>query len=750
MFNYFEALVNTAQAIVLVLDPEGKIVTYNPYMEEISGYWLKEAKGKDWFTTFLPKGDYDKIREVFKKSIKGVATKGIINPIVAKDGHEIIIEWNSKTLKDTNDNVLGVLSIGIDVSERIKLLDTLRKSEDKFLKAFNAFPYAITITRSEDGSFVEINSAFTEISGYTREEALASSSIMLNMWVNVDDRKQVVSDLKTGQPVLSREYLFKVKNGKIITALFSAQMIKLEQGLYVLSSIVDITERKQLETELARTNEDNINHLFNSVGDGLLLSELSAEKFFMGNKTICQMLGYSQEEIKKLGIKDIHPEKDVSYVLEQFGKQARGEIVTAKDLPVKRKDGSLFFADVSAAPISFGGKKYLLGIFHDNTDRLLKEKLLLESESKFRSIIMSSSDAIMTLEPPSWRFTSGNPATVAMFRVKDELEFISYEPWRLSPELQPDGQNSTKKAIEMIETAMREGSNRFDWKHKRLNGEVFDAEVILSKIDERGKTYLTALVRDKTVQRIIEENNLKIEELKQVNELKNEFLAMASHELRTPLAIIEQGVSLVLEQLSGPINPKQKEILETAQINVDRLTRLINDLLNISKIESRKVVSQPQSIDLIKTIEDIIKTLQPQAQMKKINLSLTLKPEKELNLCIDPDKLNEIFNNLLSNAIKFTSEQGKVWVEIVEKDTFVEISTHDNGKGIAKEDFSRLFAKFEQFDRTIGPGAKGTGLGLAISKGLVELLGGKIWAESELGKGSTFTFTIPKGAKPVC
>ncbi|MFA5839033.1 MAG: PAS domain S-box protein [Candidatus Margulisiibacteriota bacterium] len=555
----------------------------------------------------------------------------------------------------------------------------------------------------------------------------------------------VKKSIRTGDPyVIDLEQVGTDGTRKWIAACGEVKRDANNEIVGIRGTAQDITERKQLEDELNRTNEENINYIFEGAGDGLMLSEIEGDKIFTGNKAICRMLGYSLEEIKKLGIKDIQSEEAIPHVMAQFKKQLKGEIVSFKDLSVKRKDGSVFFADVNATSIVFGGKKYMMSLFHDNTERLLGEKQLQESEKKFRAIFMSSSDAIMTLEPPTWKFTSGNPATVAMFGAKDEAEFVSYEPWKLSPELQMDGQNSALKAKEMIEKAMQEGSNRFEWLHKRLNGEEFCAEVLLSRIEQVGKVYLTALVRDLTQQRLMEEKNKKINELKEVNEIKNEFLAMASHELRTPLAIIEQGVSLVLEQLSGPINPKQKEVLETAQINIDRLTRLINDLLNIEKIESHKVVSQLQSIDIVKTVEDIIKTLQPQAEKNKIDLSLKLKPKNPLKISADPDKLNEVFNNLLSNALKFTSEQGKIAVEIVEKDTFVEISIRDTGKGIAKENLPRLFSKFEQFGRSIGPGAKGTGLGLAISKGLVELFGGKIWVESELGKGSTFTFTIPK------
>ena len=127
-----------------------------------------------------------------------------------------------------------------------------------------------------------------------------------------------------------------------------------------------------------------------------------------------------------------------------------------------------------------------------------KDKLSIINECKYKSLFVSSRDAVMTLEPPSWKFTSGNPATIKMFKAKDEAEFLSYEPWKLSPLLQPDGCRSEEKAKEMIKIAIKNGSNIFEWVHKRLNGEEFPSEVFLSKIELNGNSFLHALVRDIT------------------------------------------------------------------------------------------------------------------------------------------------------------------------------------------------------------------------------------------------------------
>jgi PAS domain S-box-containing protein len=148
------------------------------------------------------------------------------------------------------------------------------------------------------------------------------------------------------------------------------------------------------------------------------------------------------------------------------------------------------------------------------------DKDTLSEESKYRDLFLASRDAIMTLEAPTWRFTSGNPAAIKMFGAKDEADFISYEPWKLSPEFQPDGNSSMSKAKEMIDKAMRDGSNFFDWTHRRINGEDFYAEVLLSKVGEGDKAFLHACVRDITKRKIDQEILEKLNKLMIGRELK--------------------------------------------------------------------------------------------------------------------------------------------------------------------------------------------------------------------------------------
>jgi len=230
---------------------------------------------------------------------------------------------------------------------------------------------------------------------------------------------------------------------------------------------------------------------------------------------------------------------------------------------------------------------------------------------------------------------------------------------------------------------------------------------------------------------------------KEVERLKNELISTVSHELRTPLTTMKTFVSIVSDGIAGPVTGDQKEYLNIIMSNMNRLGRMINDLLDISKLEAGRMELKKRLVDLALLIKDQLASFMPEAENKKITLSSGL-PEKLPQLYIDPDRIAQVLMNLIGNALKFTPEGGSVKVQAQELDDSIQVQVVDTGVGIAKENFSKLFDRFQQIDRKPGPGAKGTGLGLAISKSIVDLHKGKIWVESEIGKGSKFIFTLPK------
>ena len=233
-----------------------------------------------------------------------------------------------------------------------------------------------------------------------------------------------------------------------------------------------------------------------------------------------------------------------------------------------------------------------------------------------------------------------------------------------------------------------------------------------------------------------------ITERKRLEKLKDEFVGNVSHELRTPLSIIKEGIDLVLDRIVGEINQKQQSVLVTAKDNIDRLSRMINELLDMSKIEAGKLELKRSKVGLAELIKKIATGFQGRIKEKGLELKFDFSA-KEITAYADPDKISQVFINLLSNAVKFTNE-GSIEISAQDKGDEVECYVKDTGIGIEEENMPKVFDKFQQFGRISGPGERGTGLGLSIVKGLIEMHGGRIWAESKFGEGAKFTFVLPK------
>jgi signal transduction histidine kinase len=234
----------------------------------------------------------------------------------------------------------------------------------------------------------------------------------------------------------------------------------------------------------------------------------------------------------------------------------------------------------------------------------------------------------------------------------------------------------------------------------------------------------------------------KAEEVKRTGQIRSDFVSMVSHELRTPLSITKEGISLVLDKVAGEINEEQEGILGTAKNNIDRLARIIDELLDISKIEAGKVVIKRELVDIAGLIRQAASSFELSLMKKGLELKVNI-PEKQVDAYVDPDKICQCFTNLIGNALKFT-DKGHIEVSLLEKEKEIECVVADTGIGIAGEDLPRVFDKFQQFDRMSGEGAKGTGLGLSITKGIIELHGGSIRVESEPGRGTKIIFILPK------
>jgi signal transduction histidine kinase len=243
-------------------------------------------------------------------------------------------------------------------------------------------------------------------------------------------------------------------------------------------------------------------------------------------------------------------------------------------------------------------------------------------------------------------------------------------------------------------------------------------------------------VLDRTIE--LQEAN---DRLKELDDLKSEFVSMASHELRSPMASMKMGVSTVLREMVGPLNDDQKQMLEIAERNIDRLTNLTSELLDLTKIEAGQLDINLEDCDLLKLAGEVVTSDQPLARDKGLVLE-ALSHDGPVVVSCDRDRIYQVIQNVLSNALKFT-EEGAVTVSVDRTDGCVRVCVEDTGLGIPPEFIATIFEKWSRAHSETRSEMRGTGLGLAICKGIVEAHGGEITLESKPGKGTRVCFTLP-------
>ena len=303
------------------------------------------------------------------------------------------------------------------------------------------------------------------------------------------------------------------------------------------------------------------------------------------------------------------------------------------------------------------------------------------------------------------------------------------------PFIMVTGEGDEKTAVK----AMQDGAYNYivkDDNYLKVLPHVVDETFIRYHADKERERFELE-IRQKNVQ--LEKAN---RELKTLDRLKSAFVDSVSHDIRSPLNSVRESIALILDGVVNPVEEKGKKVLEIAQRSIERLTKMINDLLDFSKLERGKMRLYIEPCDIQVLVDESIATLKSLADKKKINIQF--KPKEDFpKVSCDGDRLVQVFTNLIGNAIKFTPEQGTISVDTEVIDSGVKVTVADTGSGIKQEDLERIFERFEQVKGTDSGGIKGTGLGLAICRELVKLHQGEIWAESELGKGSRFIVSLP-------
>jgi PAS domain S-box-containing protein len=493
------------------------------------------------------------------------------------------------------------------------------------------------------------------------------------------------------------------------------------------------------------------------------------DRVALWNASAERMFGWKEEDVlgQPLPILPLKTEYPGLVDSPQSGEQHGVETVRI------RKDGAPVPVNIWTAPISSGGR---LSVLANLTEAREAERLrvdLMQSEraarelaaigQRFSLLLEAAPDAILEVDAQG-RIVLANSEAERLFQ-RERGELVGLPVEALLPERFRGGHTAHRDhyGARPVRRPMGAGLDLFA---VRKDGTEFAVDINLSPLPEGPEEgHVMCVLRDVSQRRGHEESirvlNQRLEkrsselasanqelsernqEVERANRLKSEFLASMSHELRTPLNTILGFSELLSEQNAGPLNDKQKRFLTHIQRDAGHLLELINDVLDLSKIEAGRLELRLEKFPMAVAVAEVLTSIRPLVATKSLRLDSDL--DTRLRLQADRLRFKEILYNLLSNAIKFTPPGGRVWIESSIVDGSVCILVGDTGIGIPADDQQPIFESFRQASATTKGVREGTGLGLAITKRLVEHHGGRIWVESEPGKGSRFFFTLPLG-----
>jgi PAS domain S-box-containing protein len=711
----------------------GTVIEVNEEFERISGWSREESLGKSnadlnvWVDLEARDRFFAELKE------KGYV-KSFESDMRLKNGAIIPVLVSSVSIRLGNQDC--TVTVMRDISRLREAEREVRQSEATLRQIFDASTDCISLIDAETGQFINLNQAFVEFTGYSRDEIIGRTGIELGFWGDPSEREAFYRVLREKGRVHNLELDFHVKGGGCFPCLVSAVTLEVRGRRCVLVLARDISERKQAERKL-RQSEETLRRIFNSGLDPMSVTDIADGRYIDVNEEFLRLSGYSRDEVIgatywDLGIWDNRAdENDIMRRLTAHGEVRNVEIT------FRTRNGATIPTLVSAVVVELGGRQCALWIARDITELKDAECKLRESEAVLRKTFDSVIDPMSVVDVETGRYLDINDEVARIFGYSRE-EIIGRTNRQLGIW---DSPADEARFIALLNEQGEVRNQEFTFRAR--DGRRIPALVSASIVDLGGRRCALSIARDITELKETQRELVAAREAAlAASNAKSEFLSSMSHEIRTPMNAILGMADLLWET---DLSHEQRRYLDTVISNGNALLDLINSILDLARVESGRLSLEAVEFDVGELAEKVVETLAIRAHEKGVELGVRLAPDLPETVIGDPLRLRQVLTNLVGNAIKFT-EQGEVEV-CVERaagessPAALRFSVRDTGIGIPPDKLATIFSPFTQADSSTTRRFGGSGLGLTIVDRLVRLMGGRIDVESTCGRGSIFRFT---------